>query len=51
MQFPHVQAVDSARQFLETASLRNLLDIAQENILGLNSLSVLEVGGVSYFKG
>ena len=48
--FPHVRAVDSARQFLETSSLRNLLDISQENILGSGSLSVLEIGGVSYMK-
>ena len=48
--FPHALAVDSARQFLQTASLRNMLDIAQENILGLGPLSVLEVGGVSYLK-
>ena len=49
-QFPHAQAVDSARQFIETSSLRNMLDIAQENILGMNALSVLEAGGVSYLK-
>lgn len=48
--FPHVRAVDSARQFLESSSLRNLLDIAQENIMGSGSLSVLEIGGVSYMK-
>lgn len=47
---PHARVVESAHSFLETASLRNLLDICQENILGLGALSVLEIGGVSFFK-
>ena len=49
---PHARAVNDPAvvQFLEKASLRHLLDIAQENILGTNPLSVLEIGGVSDMK-
>lgn len=48
--FPHTRQVGQVSGFLKQNTLRVMLDIAQENIQGADSLSVLEVGGCSVAK-
>ena len=47
---PHEEAVRSAQEFISGPTLRTLLDIAQENLSGFDSISVLEVGGLTQFR-